>query len=426
MRELIKVLMERPSLLGGIEAEQVEDRMDFVIISLMVELHRQGVVPTVAALRDELRNMDGGEEYIDHLHLRMREEVQRDETYLLATLKADYNKRVVIQACTEGLRRIRVESGEEVSRFVQEHLRRLASVNAPTENRQAIRDTLAYLDRIYRGDIPPFWATDMHRLDKAWGVTSRMLVMVAAQQKIGKTRFVTNWILQVLKQKPDMNILWYSLEMHANEMIVLFIAWLTGIDSRVITGKSRMPTIGEQQVIHRAKEVLNDLPIKFFDRRKPTMNHLRRDVDKYLQDNTVVVIDNIGCIANPAGTDSVQFEGDTALGLVDMRDNTDACILALHHLNKESVSKWNKAEAYTPEVSHLRGSNKWADSVNMLSLLHRPDHYKSLRKSLGEDTWKKLQGKMLVNTPLGRDGPQDEVVMKYDLGLCRFTELVPE
>jgi hypothetical protein len=107
-----------------------------------------------------------------------------------------------------------------------------------------------------------------------------------------------------------------------------------------------------------------------------------------------------------------------------MRQESHALILPIHHLSKESESHFNKADLFEPQTKHLRGSNKWADSVNALMLAHRPDHYPQLEEILGTNRWNELKGKMLIKVPISRAGPAGKISMKYDLSTCRFEEVV--
>lgn len=421
MRELVKVLMEKPALLSGMDPAMVEDGMDYMIISVMIELHKMGVIPTEAAIRDELKDFDNSAELNIHLAKRMREVVERDESYIMNVLREDYNKRLIIEISNEALKRVRTESSAEVDKYVREGLSRMSVPVQVTDSRKASVDVMAHLQAIYSGQVPPYWKTDIPELDKVLGLTPRMLYMIAAAQKTGKTRYATSLVMMLMKHQPEMNVIWYSLEMHAVEMSICIIAWLTGISTRVISGKDRMPNKEEMSAIKNARVIMDKLNITFIDKIKPTMDEVRRQVDKMMKPNTVVVIDNLGLLRNDRNMESTSFENANAMGLVDMRDNTDACIIALHHLTKESLSHFNKGDAYEPKVAHIRGSNKWADSVNLLNLLHRPTMYKDLRKAMGEEVWKAAQDKMQVNTPISRDGAQGELILKHDLSTCRFS-----
>lgn len=767
MKELVRVVMEKPSLLSSIDPAQIEDADDFVIISLMAELHKQGIIPTTQAVADELAQMEDGKSLVRHLLARMAVPVERDETYLLSAMREEYNRKLLFSLFNEGLKALRNDPALSVVDLVNKGLSGISMDTPVINNDDAARSAMENLSRIYSGLKEPYWQTNLPKLDRVMGLTQRMLVMIAAQQKTGKcfapgtlvimadgsrrpieqirsgeqvmgpdgspkevtctgsgtdmmyrvdqskgisyvvnqphilslkylgkqqypernhrgkakgtpyllkgrgdivnmqlqdymglppgkryrlkgwkgraeypardvsvdpylmgiwigdgdrrdpvittedaevsdwlmdnydirllmrgnryylrgirddfkqyglldenekripddymynkrssrlallagildsdghlmhsksngkqrgyeitqikdilaeqiqqlacslgfscrkvlrpttvvykgklvegtawrilirgaveeipckikrkkaeanpssydstlsnltvtpigegeyagitvegelfmlddytvvhnSRAVTHLVMELIKHHPELDVRWWSLEMHSDEMFILIISWLTGIDSRVINGKSRMPTKEEIDVIHKAADMARKFPITWLGRKKPTMDVIKRDTLKHKP--KLVVIDNLGGIINEKDLNDIQFENRNAQELVDMRDNSDSCIIALHHLTKESMGHFNKENAFEPQVRHVRGSNKWADSVNLMILLHRPEMYDELKRTMSAESWLACQNKIHVKVPLGRDGPQGEVVLNCDMATSRFWE----
>lgn len=422
MEELVRLLVDKPALWNNIDPEHVEDPGDFAIVSIGVELNRRGIVPTVASIADELKVMEGSEILIKQLHSRMRVAVERDETYVMAMLVRDFNKRHLFNALNTGLQRLRTEEPEAVSEFIGERLLKMSSAMQSSSAAVSSQNTLKFLQMIYKGETPALWRTGHTKLDQTLSLYKEQLVMIAAQQKIGKSRFAINLCCELQKRQDFLNFIWFTFEMNDSEVMVCMIAYITGIDTRIIEGKLRKPTPEEQEIIENAAKMLRDFPVEFFSKQM-SMDQIRKEVAKRATGNTVVVLDNLGLVKNAKGLDDLRFENETAAALVAMRQESQPLILAIHHLSKESESHFNKAQLYEPQTKHLRGSNKWADSVNALVLLHRPDHYQQLEEVLGAAGWAKVKGKMLVNTPISRAGPRAEVRMKYNLSNCRFEEV---
>jgi replicative DNA helicase len=423
MEELVRLLVDKPALWNNVDPEHIEDPIDFAIVSIGVELNKRGIVPTVAAIADELKVMEDSEMMVRHLHSRMRVQVERDETYVLAMLMRDFNKRHLFNALNTGLQRLRTEEPEAVSEFINERLLKMSS-NVPSSSAStASQNTLKFLQMIYKGETPAIWKTGHVKLDNTLGLYKEQIVMTAAQQKIGKSRFNINLCCELNKRQDFLNFIWFTFEMSDQEVIVCMIAYLTGIDTRIIEGKARRPTPEEEEVIKNAAKIVAEFPVEFFGKQMD-MNQIRREVAKRATGNTVVVLDNLGLIKNSKGLNDLQFENETAAALVAMRQESHALILPIHHLSKESESHFNKADLFEPQTKHLRGSNKWADSVNALMLAHRPDHYPQLEEILGTNRWNELKGKMLIKVPISRAGPAGKISMKYDLSTCRFEEVV--
>lgn len=424
MEELVKMAMERESFVTEIDTEWIEDPMDYVVIAIIKELRARHIVPTVGAVVDEIKGMadQDPQALIRHFNQRMQVIVERDETYMAAVLREDFNKRNLFTMFNEGQKRLRTDSSQEILEWMREFAGKLAMPSKASDMRATLKETLSMLNSIYDGKTEPFWRTGSPSIDLTTGLYKRMLLMIAAQQKIGKTRFTCWLILQLLKHKPDLRVIWYPLEMHPSEVLVCMIANLTNINTRVITGKARMPTPEERELIVNAQVALREYDLRFI-KQNPTMGNITRDVERLAKgQDTAVVIDNMGLVQNDKGLDDLRFENECAKALVSLRDVSDALLLALHHLSKESEGHFNKGDLYEPETKHVRGSNKWADSVNALWLLHRPDHYKKLAAAMSPEQWASLQGIMMLKMPIAREAPADMVRFNYSLGTCRFED----
>jgi replicative DNA helicase len=106
-----------------------------------------------------------------------------------------------------------------------------------------------------------------------------------------------------------------------------------------------------------------------------------------------------------------------------LRDSTNSTIFAVHHLTKESESKWNKEAGYEPKINHIRGSSRIADFANQVILLHRPDNYDDIMEEArraGKE--KQLRGLFIVDIAANRDGDTGKIIMRHDIAHCFFHE----
>jgi len=424
MDELVKMAMEREGFVAEIDTEWIENSMDYVLVSIIKELRLRGIAPTVRLVIDEINGLADKDPatLVRHFKQRMEVIVERDETYMAAVLREDFNKRALFSMFAEGPKKLRTESSEEIVAWIREESNKVAIPSKMADMRSTLKETISMLTDIYDGKTEPYWKTGSPSIDVTTGLYKRMLLMIAAQQKIGKTRFTCWLILQLLKNKPDLRVIWYPLEMHPSEVLVCMIANMTNINTRVITGKARMPTAEERDMIINAQAALKEYDLRFI-KQNPTMGRITRDVERLSKDNdTVTIIDNMGLVQNDKGLDDLRFENECAKALVSLRDSSDSLILTLHHLSPESEGHHNKADMYEPETKHVRGSNKWADSVNAMWLLHRPDHYKKLAATMSPEHWAALQGLMVLKMPIAREAPAEMIRFGYDLGTCRFED----
>lgn len=247
------------------------------------------------------------------------------------------------------------------------------------------------------------------------------LFMLEDHTVVHNTRIMVNYMMRLLRHNKGLSADFFTFEMHTTEVIICLIAHITGISTSVIKGRSRKPTPDEWKHIVNANGMVKELPITWHDT-KMSIDGIRRQVDRNVTEKHMVVIDNLGLIRNERNLDELRHDNEVASSLVDMRDKTGALIFLLHHLSKESESHHNKKDAFEPNTKHLRGSNKWADCLNSLILVHRPAAYPELQESFFSEKWNELQDEMLIKVPITREGSPTRLMMKHKLECCQFVE----
>lgn len=416
---LVPALLREPDFLKKVPIEQILDTEQQALVSMMQSLFNMGVTPSKSNMLEELASTPE----LKAEFLRMiADDPGHDLSYVLANIRKEYNEQTLFNGLSQSMSALRDEGVDEALEIIESARKKLASNSTATGMDDAAKSAISRLRMIYEGRVKPSWSTGFAKFDSHVGVDQRMLVMIAAQAKIGKTRFTSALINGIIKRQPDIAVDWYTFEMHPDETIILLIAMLTGIDTRVIEGKMGRPDESVVKLILNAEEVIRSLPIRWFN--VPcTVEDIRRNTESMPKGKRMVMVDNIGLIKDEKGRDELSLDKHLSASFVQMRDESDALIFLLHHLSKTSEGHLNKGDFYEPQVTHIRGSNKWVDSVNTLVLLHRVDAYKQLEKMMTPEQWNRAQGKMLMKVPTMRGAPAFEVKMEANLGLCRFTEL---
>jgi len=248
------------------------------------------------------------------------------------------------------------------------------------------------------------------------------LFMLEDHTVVHNTRFVIDRVMRLLQVNTGINVVWFTFEMRPEEVIMNQIAWQTGIDTRMLQGKMGAMDKETLELISQTKTWIKTLPIRYISQRR-TIDQIEKDLQKWGKGPTLVIIDNLGLIEIPHGMTDIQSDDLIAKRMVNMRDSMDLCIMPIHHLSKESESKYSKEELYKPKATHVRGSSRLVDYANELLLLHRPGHYKDLKDRFSPQEWEKIQDKFEVDVPINRDGPEGEIVFRHSLATSTFDEL---
>lgn len=421
MQEVIGVLMRNPKILADFDPEWIEDQKDQLVVIAMKGIYKNGIVPTPEIIDREAKLL-GIEGLLTYVNGRLDVAHDFSADYVMQAMREAHNTRVQTRMFMDGLRMIKegVRS-DKIDEFIGQTRKKTSSGVRGMQMSMAVDNAMDELKRKYSGETKPFFRTGHEKLDRGLSFYKRMIVMVAAAQKQGKTLWTMDMCQRMLKHSPELSLDYYNFEQSSTEMVMNQIAYETGIDSRIVKGKDRMPTNEEQEIIFKARALLNTYPIKFFNQKMP-MSGLRQSILGRADENRIVVIDNAGLIQPELGMMGNAHDDHVAGELVDIRDSANCLIILLHHLSKENENHWNKSDGFEPHQKHIRGSARWADYLNALILLHRPEMYSELESSFGED-WEKVKGYMMVKMPLNRDGSPKIWHWRHQLHIGRFEEM---
>ena len=420
MSELIKSVIEDAAVLNEFSTAWVLDPDESFILQIASGIHQLGIKPTLNNVKKELIAA-GKESLVPLLKESMNSTSALGPQYLVMDLKEQYNKQQIFNASAKG-RELIMEgfSANEAENEMMGILAKMASSGGSSDTKMASKSTMDRLSKIWSGEVKATWITGKPLLDKNLGIGPKKFYLLAANQKQGKTRFVTELCMCIARHTNLKNILWFTFEMSKEEVMICIIAYFTGISTEVVSGRDRLPNEREQTQISKCLELIPD--ITFFEK-SCTISVIAKEVRKRCEGETLVVIDGVGLIKSEKGNDDdVRNDNHNAAELIALRDETKACIIALQHLSKEVEHHTNKSNFFEPEVRHLRGSNKYADGADAIILLHRIEMYASLEKTMSSEDWEKLKGVMLIKCPIIRNGVPFKIKARHTLSCCHTEE----
>lgn len=426
MEDLIKGLVNNPEYIPNILPEMVsadESDVDRTFVALMHAMIRKGIAPSYQSVRDQL--LEWGE---DSQHLlaefdtRMEAPLVRDLDYMIHSLRDRYNKRILLHVFNEGMKLVGDREPDSVRLWAETEMKKLAnSVSGVKEHRRAVDQALKRFKSVYNGAKQDIHVTGHESIDRYCPFTKRQITVLAAKQKAGKTRFVLNLVRRMLERNDKLHCHWMNFECSEEEMIAMSIAMKTGISTNVVRGRTRMPSDSEFIEIMNAANMIAEDNITWYGKRMG-IEPIHTAMGK-LGENDIIVLDNLGLVVPIMGMTETQFDNQTAAVMKELRDDTGACIIVLHHFNKAQEHYSRKADFFEPSVNDVRGSARIVDYANQTLMIHRISMFQSLQESFKPDEWETLKKRLQLIVPDGRDGGDVSVKFEHQLECCRFNDL---
>ncbi len=216
--------------------------------------------------------------------------------------------------------------------------------------------------------------TGFRDLDKKTaGFQKGDLVIIGARPAMGKTTFAQNLAYNIASINKK-GVLFFSMEMAANEIIDRMISDVSGVDNwKMRTGNL---TDEEFSRIGDALGEMDEIPIYIDDTSSMTIIELRNKARRAMHDHDigVVIVDYLQLIQ---GSDRyrgnrVQEVTEISRGLKILARELEIPVIALAQLSRSVTGR----DDPRPVLSDLRESGSIEQDADLVMFLHRPDYYK--------------------------------------------------
>lgn len=216
--------------------------------------------------------------------------------------------------------------------------------------------------------------TGFRDLDKKTaGFQKGDLVIIGARPAMGKTTFAQNLAYNIasINQK---GVLFFSMEMAANEIIDRMISDVSGVDN----WKMRTGNLSDEefQRIGDALGEMDEIPIYIDDTSSMTIVELRNKARRAMHDHNIgiVIVDYLQLISGSdryAGN-RVQEVTEISRGLKILARELEIPVIALAQLSRNVTGR----DDPRPVLSDLRESGSIEQDADLVMFLHRPDYYR--------------------------------------------------
>lgn len=208
---------------------------------------------------------------------------------------------------------------------------------------------------------------------KTAGFQKGDLIIVGARPAMGKTTFAQNLAYNIASIN-NKGVLFFSMEMAANEIIDRMISDVSGVDN----WKMRTGNLSDEefQKIGEALSEMDEIPIYIDDTSSMTIMELRNKARRAMHDHDIgiVIVDYLQLIQ---GSDRykgqrVQEVTEISRGLKILARELEIPVVALAQLSRNVTGR----DDPRPVLSDLRDSGSIEQDADLVMFLHRPDYYR--------------------------------------------------
>lgn len=235
------------------------------------------------------------------------------------------------------------------------------------------------------------------------------MYVVGADTHTGKTNFVTNVALDLLQSNPMSKILWFSLDDNRNVAINRLLSSITVMPIPEV--QHQQPTVERGQLLAAAygelKQYAVDNRLWIYDIGKAsTMAGIEGIIENKMHQDLVVVMDGLYNAEVDTNHKGILREENIkrANHVKKMADVYNIPIITTGELRK----KQKKQEDFTPEISDIMESGKYAYNASCVILL-----YPESRITFELDPEYRVVAKFVKNKICGFIGEQNFIVKRY-------------
>ena len=257
--------------------------------------------------------------------------------------------------------------------------------------------------------------TGFRDLDKKTaGFQKGDLIIVGARPAMGKTTFAQNLAYNIASINKK-GVLFFSMEMAANEIIDRIISDVSGVDN----WKMRTGNLSDEEFskIGDALAEMDELPIYIDDTSSMNIMELRNKARRAVHDHDIgiILVDYLQLIAGSGNyKDSrVMQVTEISRGLKILARELEIPVVALAQLSRNVTGR----DDPRPVLSDLRESGSIEQDADLVVFLHRPDYYK-----MNDDNYEETHITELLIAK-HRHGAVGKVELYFHPELLRFMSL---
>lgn len=357
--------------------------------------------------------------------------------YYKKILLDKYTLRQLIDACTRNIHQVydhgREELEDDVSILIDHAEQRVLAVREASGKEENIRDLSVHvaeaIDSIqhmleHPGQLRGL-SSGYSKLDAiSNGLQGGEMFVIAARPSMGKTSLAMN-IVEHIAVDQQFPVAVFSLEMSASQLVRRLLVSRAQLSMSDLS--KGLLTRAQQEALSRAIRELQHAQIYIDDTPGLDVLELRAKARRLKKSKGIkmIAIDYLQLMTSSSrrAKDNRQIEiAEISAGLKGLSKELDVPIMVLAQLNRSVESR----KGQRPVLSDLRESGSIEQDADMVGLLTRSDYAGAKMEVEDEETEAKKKGQALLIMAKNRNGPTDDVPLKFIDHAMRFVEREPE
>lgn len=281
-----------------------------------------------------------------------------------------------------------------------------------TENARVSTDVFETMTTETPKGIMLFYKTRWPIFDSRVISGSNKIILVAGGAKMGKTKFVTMWVADLLEQYQDIAVDWVTLEDGAADIVAHYLASKVFVKGKDLKKRNFNP--GLMPIIQRYIDKWSSFDIEFIDQSikiEAIAAHFRLFCERRPNKFHILIVDNVLSLKdrNDFKNDLNGFYDFAMNEILNIRQITKALIIVVHHFKDAQQDKENLKDGYRPRLTDIKGTEAFRRVPNQVLLINTPGKYKDLLAQYKGDRKENLKKMFIVDVGASREDDNIDV-----------------
>lgn len=355
-----------------------------------------------------------------------------DEEYLLdyCDILIDYSHRRRLYAIGQSSMLNSMNLGTEFIDIIAQTQNEVDDLAYKSTKAAAKDDDLDFFLNISDSDkVSRIYKTPFPKFDSQITITDNRLLLITGSQKDGKTRFVINIARYLMDTYPDVSVQWYCLEDSKKDLIATYSS--TRVLSKPKNILAKKLSRNQQKIVKECAETWKTYDVDAYfnvSSTKSIASRFKTFCKSRRGRFNILIVDNIMALPEFAEMKNNQngFYDSTMATFAQIKRDTGAFIIVLHHYRDSQAELKNVDEGFRPSLADIKGTEAFKSKPDYVVLMNYFGNKKSLFKEYDKKYHEVLKHLYIADIAVNRhDSVSGDEIIRYFVNhdYCIFKEI---